>query len=131
MKHSQTMNHFQNAKVLLLKAAILTENAKISQAIELIDQLIDSKHASSKEKSMSELHEKIDRIEYLIEKQNAKKVEREITSQSNTSQILINKSQTQENIKTMNNRSKMSVESKKEKNQSKTSFKSLSNSQEN
>ena len=73
MTRSQVVNHFQNAKILLLKAAMLSENSKITSVIEQIDQLIDSKNETfKKENSMLDLHKKINRINQLLERQNAR-----------------------------------------------------------
>jgi hypothetical protein len=73
MIRSQIVNHFQNAKSLLLKAALSSENSKIILVIKQIDQLIDSKNETTKKENfMLNLHRKVNRIDQLLERQNMK-----------------------------------------------------------
>jgi hypothetical protein len=91
MRRNQIVNHFQNVKDLLLKAAMLSKNSKFISVIEKIDQIIDSKNQTSeKEHSMLSLHKKVDRIDQLLEKQNVKNEKRNVQNVLKNQELNVN-----------------------------------------
>jgi predicted PurR-regulated permease PerM len=79
---------------------MLSKNPSITLIIEQIDQLMNSKNESiKKENSMLDLHRKVDRIDQLLEKQNAENEKKNTQSISNVQKQHSNVKSTHLNVK--------------------------------